>query len=165
QVVHFFIETTRLLWFAPLRVVLFSAIVGYGIVTRKMMEVGVLLRRFISYALLAAYLLGLYALVWWLVATALQSSVANAHSIAHVTAAVVIAFAMAPARGISQRLAERLFIGSHRLDFRATVSKAAQILGSVTTLRDLLDRFANTVAQAGGVHRACTPLPDKQRSP
>ena len=162
QVLRFFIESSRLLWFAPLRVVLFSAIVGYGIVTRKMMEVGVLLRRFISYALLATYLLALYALVWWLVTTALQSSVANAHSIAHVTAAVVIAFAMAPARGISQRLAERLFIGSHRLDFRATVSKAAKILASVTTLRDLLDRFANTVAEAVGADRVFILLPDKQ---
>src|SRR5437588_4482989 len=162
QVLRFFIESSRLLWFAPLRVVLFSAIVGYGIVTRKMMEVGVFLRRVISYAVLAAYLLGLYALVWWLVTTALQSSVANAHAIAHVTAAVVIAFAMAPARGMSQRLAERLFIGSHQLDFRATVSKAAKILASVTTLRDLLDRFANTVAEAVGTDRVLILLPDKQ---
>src|SRR5205807_10337302 len=45
QVLRFFVASSRLLWFAPLRVVLFSAIVGYGIVTRKMMEVGVLLRR------------------------------------------------------------------------------------------------------------------------
>jgi len=73
--------------------------------------------------LLSAYLLALYVLVWWLVATALQSSASNAHTIAHVAAAIVVAFAMAPARGISQGLAERLFIGSHQLDFRATVSK------------------------------------------
>jgi len=45
-----------------------------------------------------------------------------------VAAAIVIAIAMVPARGVSQRLAERLFIQSHQLDFRATVSKAAKIL-------------------------------------
>ncbi|HYR22540.1 MAG TPA: ATP-binding protein [Chthoniobacterales bacterium] len=157
-----FVDRSELAWFPPLRVVLFSAIVAYGIVTRKMMEVGVLLRRFISYALLATYLLALYALVWWLVATALRYSIPNAHAVAHVTAAIVIAFAMAPARGISQRLAERLFIGSHQLDFRATVSKAAKILSSVTTLRDLLDRFANTVAEAVGTDRVFILLPDKQ---
>src|SRR5438270_9827865 len=127
-----------------------------------MMEVGVLLRRLISYALLAAYLLALYALVWWLVTTALQSSITNAHTIAHVTAAIVIAFAMAPARGMSQRLAERLFIGSHQLDFRATVSKAAKILTSVATLRDLLERFANTVAEAVGTDQVLILLPEKQ---
>lgn len=158
----FFIERARLLWLAPFRVVLFSIIIAYGIATRKIMEVGVLLRRLISYLLLAVYLLGLYALVWWLVATALQSSLVNAHAIAHVMAAVVVAFAMAPARGISQRLAERLFIGSHQLDFRATVSKAAKILASVTTLRDLLDRFAHTVAEAVGTDRVFILLQDKQ---
>ena len=157
-----FFRPSQLSWFAPFRVVFFSIVVAYGIATRKMMEVGVLLRRCISYALLATYLLALYALVWWLVATALRSSVPNAHTVAHVAAAVVIAFAMAPARGISQRLAERLFIGSHQLDFRATVSKAAKILASVTTLRDLLDRFANTVAEAVGTERVFILLPDKQ---
>ncbi|HXP34293.1 MAG TPA: ATP-binding protein [Chthoniobacterales bacterium] len=157
-----FFKPSQLSWFAPFRVVFFSIVVAYGIATRKMMEVGILLRRLISYALLAAYLLALYALVWWLVVTALQSSVTTAHTIAHVTAAVVIAFAMAPARGISQRLAERLFIGSHQLDFRATVSKAAKILASVTTLHDLLDRFANTVAEAVGSDRVFILLPEKQ---
>src|SRR5438132_950351 len=157
-----FFKPSQLSWFAPFRVVFFSIVVAYGIATRKMMEVGVLLRRLMSYSLLAAYLLALYALVWWLVITALQSPTSNAHTISHVTAAVVIAFAMAPARGISQRLAERLFIGSHQLDFRATVSKAAKILTSVTTLRDLLDRFANTVAEAVGADRVFILLPDKQ---
>src|SRR5438477_892884 len=157
-----FFRPSQLSWFAPFRVVFFSIVVAYGIATRKMMEVGVLLRRLISYVLLATYLLALYALVWWLVATALRSSVPNAHTVAHVAAAVALAFAMAPARGISQRLAERLFIGSHQLDFRATVSKAAKILASVTTLRDLLDRFANTVAEAVGTERVFILLPDKQ---
>ncbi len=137
-VLRFFVDQLHLLWF------------------------GVLFRRLISYGLLSTYLLALYILVWWLAATALRSSVSNGHSIAHVMAAIVVAFAMAPARGISQRLAERLFIGSHQLDFRATVSKAAKILSSVTTLRDLLDRFANTVAGAVGTDRVFILLQDKQ---
>ncbi len=157
-----FVDTSRLTWLGPFRIVLFSLVVAYGIATRKIMDVGVLLRRVISYSLLTVYLLSLYALVWWLVATALHSSAGNSHAIAHVVAAIVIAFAMAPARGVSQRFAERLFIGSHQLDFRATVSKAAKILSSVTTLRDLLDKFANTVAGAVGTERIFILLPDRQ---
>jgi nitrogen-specific signal transduction histidine kinase len=125
------------------------------------MDVGVLIQRVISYVLLAAYLLTLYALVWWLVATVLQHSVADAHSIAHVTAAIVIAFAMAPARGISQRLAERLFISTQRLDFGATMKQAAAILKSVTTLRELLERFAGTIAQAVNTDRVLILLAQK----
>lgn len=152
-VLGLFIDKSELIWLAPARIVLFSLIISYGIATRKIMDVGVLLRRIISYTLLAGYLLVLYAVVWWLLATALQHETASAHTIAHIVAAIVIAFAMAPARGVSQRLAERLFIGSHQLDFRATVSKAAKILSSVTTLQDLLDNFANTVGEAVSTDR------------
>ncbi len=152
-VIERFLGFSRMLWFAPFRVVIFSAIVAYGIATQKIMDVNVLLRRIISYTLLCGYLLALYTSVWWLIVAALHSSLADAHTVAHVAAAIAIAFAMAPARGLSQRLAERLFIGSRQLDFRATVSKAAKILASVTTLRDLLDRFANNVAEAVGTDR------------
>lgn len=150
----------RSIWFAPFRIIVFSVVIAYGIATQKMMDVGLLLRRVISYGLLSAYLLALYTLVWWLVAMALHS-VPKGHSIAHVVAAIVIAIAMAPARGVSQRLAERLFIRSHQLDFRATVSKAAKILSSVSTLRDLLDSFAETVAEAVDTERVFILLPDK----
>ena len=57
---------------------------------------------------------------------------------------------MAPARGFSQSLADRLFVGGRGIDFRATVSKAAVILESVTTLPDLLRRFATTIGEAVG---------------
>ncbi len=156
-----FIEQSRLIWFAPFRSVLFSLIIAYGIATRKIMEVGTLFRRVLSYVVLGTYLLALYAVVWWLVSTVLRSSTDNAHSIAHVAAAIVVAFAMAPARGVSQRLAERLFISAQRLDFRATVGTAAAILKSVTTLRDLLERFAQTIAQAANTERILILLAQK----
>jgi len=160
-VLRFFVESTQLIWFAPFRPVVFSLVIGYGIATRKIMDVGLFLRRVMSYVLLTVYLLALYAGVWWLVATVLGPSLGNSHPIAHIAAAIVIVFAMAPARGISQRFAERLFISEHGLDFRATVSKAAKILSSVTTLSDLLERFANTVAGAVGTDRVFILLPDK----
>ena len=65
-VLGFFVDRSRLVWFAPFRVILFSLIVAYGIATRKIMEVGLFLRRAMSYVLLTAYLLALYGLVWWL---------------------------------------------------------------------------------------------------
>ena len=97
-----FVDKSKLVWLAPSRIVLFSLIISYGIATRKIMDVGALLRRVISYAVLATYLIALYAVIWWLFSTALQFSTPLAHSLAHVAAAVVIAFAMAPARGMSR---------------------------------------------------------------
>ena len=156
-----FIEPARLLWFAPFRVIFFSLVVAYGIATRKIMEVGLFFRRAISYSLLTAYLLALYGLVWWLVFAAFESQLPNgAKSLAHVVAAVVVAFAMAPARGVSQTLADKLFLGTRRLDFRSTMNEAAAILKSVTTLQDLLERFAKTIAGAVATDRVFILLPE-----
>lgn len=158
-----FIDQSRWIWFAPLRVLIFSVIVAYGISTRKLMEVGILLRRILSYVVLAAYLLVLYWFVWWLVRVAVQQvSSASAQTIAHTVAAIVIAFAMAPARGLSRRLAERLFISTHHLDFRATVSKATAILSSITTLHDLLEQFGGTIAEAVGAERVLILLESRE---
>lgn len=156
-----FIEPARLLWFAPFRVIFFSLVVAYGIATRRIMEVGVFFRRAISYALLTAYLLALYALVWWLAVAVFEPQMANrAGSLAHVLAAIVVAFAMAPARGVSQTLADKLFLGTRRLDFRSTMNEAAAILKSVTTLQDLLERFAKTIAGAVATETVFVLLPD-----
>ena len=161
-ILGFFFEPRKLLWFAPFRVVLFSAVVAYGVATRKIMEVGRFFRRITSYVLLTAYLLALYALVWWLVISSFHSAaIHNASAIAHVTAAIAVAFAMAPARGLSQSLADRLFISSRGLDFRATINEATGILKSVTTVDALLARFGKTIAQATNTRRVIILLAQK----
>ena len=151
QMLRFFVDPSKLFWFAPLRVVLINIIVAYGIATRKLMEVGLFLRRLMSYAVLTAYLLVLYGAVWWLVIQVTKSLFYSTdHTFAHIAAALVVTFAMAPARGFSQSLADRLFVGGRGIDFRTTVSKATAILESITTLPDLLSRFATTIGQAVG---------------
>ncbi len=155
----FFFDRAHLVWFAPFRILVFSLIVAYGIATRKIMDVGFLLRRALSYVLLAVYLLSIYTVLWWLTFAALNPiAPSSSRSIAHILAALVVAFAMAPARGVSQSLADRLFVGTRGLDFRATVGKAAAILESITTLPELLRRFAETIAEAVGTDRVAIYL-------
>src|SRR6185369_16554183 len=97
-----FVPQSESLWIAPFRILVFSLIVAYGIATKRILDVGIFFRRILSYILLAGYLLGLYTLVYWLLATAFHSYT-TASAIAHVAAGIAIAFAMAPARGVSQR--------------------------------------------------------------
>ncbi|HEX8679533.1 MAG TPA: ATP-binding protein, partial [Chthoniobacterales bacterium] len=157
-----FIAPGKLLWLAPYRVVLFSLIVAYGIATRKILEVGSFLRHAMSYVVLAAYLATLYLGVWWLASSALASLFPDeARSVASLIAAVVVAFAMAPAKGVSQRLADRLLPGARQLDFRATMRKATAILQSVSTLENLLDRFAKTIGEAVNTDRIVILLPSR----
>ena len=149
--------------FAAFRVVIFSLIIAYGIATRKIMDVGFFLRRMMGYAVLTAYLLVLYALVWWLIASVFGPILGGrSRALAHVIGALVIAFAMVPARGISQSLANRLFLGTRRLDFQATMNQAAAILRSVTTVPDLLERFGLTIAQAVDTERVFLLLPEQE---
>ena len=157
------VSRTVLLQLAPFRVVIFSLIIAYGIATRKIMEVGFFFRRVMAYSVLMAYLLALYGCVWWLVVTAFTPIIGEpSRTFAHVSAALIAAFAMAPARGVSQSFGDRLFINARGLDFRATVSKAAKILGSITTLSDLLERFAATIGEAVGSDRIIILLHRKQ---
>ncbi len=157
-----FVNPSLVLWFAPFRVFLFSLVIAYGIATRKVMEVGVFLRRAMSYVVLAAYLLALYYSVWWVCRSAFPSlAEAERRNTAHVLAALAVAFAMAPARGISQRLADFLLPGSRRLDFRATMQTATAILQSVSTLDDLLFRFAKTIGEAVNTDRIIILLPGR----
>jgi nitrogen-specific signal transduction histidine kinase len=157
-----FVERAIAMQVAPFRIVIFSLTIAYGIATRKIMDVGFFFRRVTSYAVLGAYLLVLYAVVWWLVSTAAKPVLqGESRTFGHLAAALVVAFAMAPARGISQRFANRLFIGSRRIDFQSTMSEAAGILKSVTTLQDLLDRFAKTIGEAVGTDRVLILLPGK----
>jgi signal transduction histidine kinase len=156
------VERKIIVTIAPFRLVVFSLIIAYGISTRKIMDVGFFFRRVTSYAVLTAYLLALYGLVFWLVSTLCKPLFPEAGTLGHLAAALVVAFAMAPARGLSQRLANRLFIGSRGIDFQSTMREAADILKSVTTLQDLLDRFAKTIGEAVGTDRVFILLPGKE---
>lgn len=147
-----FLSRAALVRLAPFRIVIFSMIIAYGIATRKLMDVGTFVRRFVSYVLLASYLAAIYFGVWWIGDYFLHGSPQTSF-ISHLLATVAVALSMTPARGVSKNFADKLFVNSSGLDFRATVSKAATILSSVTTLTDLLDRFAATVAEAVGTDR------------
>ncbi len=159
-VLELFFSPSHLIWVAPGRVFLFSIVVAYGIATRKIMEVGAFMRRAVSYGLLALYLALIYAGIWW-ASERLLAEFGIHSALPHFLGALAVALSMTPARGVSKNFADKLFVNSRGLDFQATVSKAAGILSSVTTLRDLLDRFATTTAEAVGTDRSIILLPSK----
>ena len=146
--------------FGPFRFLIFSLIIAYGIATRKIMEVGTFVRRVVSYGLLLLYLSVIYFGIWWASDHLLRGFVWQ-DVLPHLFGTLAVALSMAPARGVSKNFADKLFVNSRGLDFEATMRKAAGILDSVTTLRDLLDRFASTTAEAVGTDRVAILLPDK----
>jgi PAS domain S-box-containing protein len=154
------LERAVIVRLAPVRVVVFSLIIAYGIATRKIMEVGTFVRRLVSYGLLLLYLGVIYFCIWWTSDHLLRGSVWQ-NVLPHLFGTLAVVLSMAPARGVSKNFADKLFVNSRGLDFEATMRKAAGILDSVTTLRDLLERFAATTAEAVGTDRVAILLPDK----
>ena len=102
----------------PLSVLLLDVVVAYGIATQRIMSVGVILRRCTAYVLLTAYLAVLYFAVF-LGAHRLGGLFGAADdTLAHVLAALAVAFSMAPAHGRMQEFASRLFINVQSMDVR-----------------------------------------------
>ena len=60
---------------------------------------------------------------------------------------------MAPANGLMQRFANRLFINMQSIDVAVTAREANRILQSITTIDELLERFSEFVASVMGTDR------------
>ncbi len=151
-----------LMQFLPLCSVVYTAIVMYGIVTQRIMSVGEVLRRTSAYLLVACYL----ALLYLAVLTPLRAVMENLghpdSSLPHLAAALVVAFSLAPANGLMQRVANRLFISIQTMDVRTTVQQAQELLTSIGTVRSLLDRFAGFLARAAGTDHVLILMMDEQ---
>ncbi len=147
--------------FAPLCVLLFDFSIAYGIATRRIMDVAEVLRRATAYALLTAYMVALYGITWLVTEFFLGKVLGEHSSLPHLLAALAVAFSMAPAHGHLQRFANRLFINVQPLDVSSTLQNANRILHSISTLDELLQRFADSIAEAVGTDRVTILLIEK----
>ncbi|MFH0952998.1 MAG: ATP-binding protein [Verrucomicrobiota bacterium] len=157
------VGTSQLAPYEAIGPILMNAIIAYGIATRRILEVAEFLRRATAYALLTTYLVLLYGGVWFLSHLALINAVGVVSSFPHLLAALAVAFSMAPAHGHLQRFANRLFINVQPLDVGSAMQKANRILHSISTLDELLQQFAQSIADAVGTDRVTILLLEKDR--
>jgi two-component system nitrogen regulation sensor histidine kinase GlnL len=140
-------KTTQIQQFGPVSVIVMNAILAYGIATRRILDVGTVIRKIVAYTILTVYLIAVYMVMWALIRHVLFRSSPNAELIAQVIAAVVVAFAMAPVHGRFQRVADRL-ITSLAMDIPATMKQAGVIFQSVSTIDALLQQFSDLLLAA-----------------
>ena len=142
-----------------LSIAVLTAIIAYGIATRRIMGVADILRRCAAYALLTAYLSLLFFAVWRGSLWALRQIQPDlGETASYLIAALAVAFSMAPVSGVMQRFANRLFIRARAMNVPAAMQQAAQILQTVTTLDDLLERFADLVVRTTGAKHVAVLL-------
>ena len=137
-------QTARL---GPISVVVLDGVIAYGIATRRIMDVAYVFRMMTAYTLLTGYLVALYALVWQALRFALRMTNVDGNGLAHLVAAIAVAFALAPVNGRMQRFANKLFIRVAPLDVGTVANHASQLLQSISTVGSLLKDFADIVTK------------------
>ena len=146
-------NTTDVQQFGPLSSTGMNCIIAYGIATRRIMDVANVLRTATAYLLLAIYLVGVYALAWYVMTFINRYTVQTSLPLAHLAATLAVAYSMAPANGMLQRFGNRLFINMTRVNVSTTLQQASDLLYSISTMDELMGKFGTFVSEAIGTDR------------
>ena len=162
-VIPLFTNNSQSVQLTPLSVLCLYIVIAYGIATRRIMDVAYFMRRLTAYALLLAYLAALYAGTWFLLNLVMRKLWISIPALPYFIASLVVAFSMAPANGLMQRLATRLFVNFAPLDMSALINSANSLMHSISTVETLLREFADLLVKAIGTDRVCILISDDDR--
>jgi signal transduction histidine kinase len=141
-----------------------NAVIAYGIATRRILSVGALLRRALSYLLLLIYLGGIYWVAWWGATCLLRAFSLDANFAAPLLGTLCVALSIGRAQSFLQVFVRKLFLNLHRLDLRSTLKSADRLLTQVTTTEKLLEGFLPLLGRAAGTDLLTVCLFDQSDS-
>jgi nitrogen-specific signal transduction histidine kinase len=124
--------------------------VAYGIATRRILTVSVIMQRIVANGLMVVYLTGVYILSEWLIDKAFQHVVPDTIYLSHLLAALVVAFSVVPAHDWMRTFSHRLFASANLLDVDRVVVTAAQLFQEVSAETNLMEKFSKLIAEAFG---------------
>ena len=139
--------------------IILEAVIAYGIVTRRIMDVGHVVRCATAYTLLAVYLGLLYIVVWHPAAAVMRLLVDGESLAPHILASLAVAFSLTPANTLLQRVASGLLINLQSMNVPEATRRVNRVLRTVTTVPDLLTRFSAEIQQAVGTDRVLVLMP------
>ncbi len=146
--------------YGPVGFMVMNLILAYGMATHRIMDVANLLRKTTAYALLTLYLVGVYALVFRGLEFLPLEQVTGELPLSHVIATLAVAFSMVPASGRMQRVSRLLFVNWPSTDLAQVARRANEALRSITTLREVVRRFAEIVGSSLGAESVVILLRD-----
>jgi signal transduction histidine kinase len=134
--------------FLPLVVIVIDGFIAYGIATRRILDVPQVLSRIVAYLLLAVYLGLVYAAAWFPTDLLVRHVVHTSLTLPHFIAVFAVVVSVVPAHGRLQEFVNRLMGMTRAFDATAMLNRGLHVLGSISTLDELLAQFA-AVVQAG----------------
>lgn len=135
--------------FGPLGLIPMNLTIAYGIATRRLLNVSMLLQRLSAYALLTVYLCILYFVVVTLTRIALRPQFGDMMTFPHLLATLVVVFSMAPVQGILQRISRKLFINVPVTDVRKAARMGSEVFASISTTDEIIGRFHDVLSESG----------------
>lgn len=136
-------EATR---FLPLFALVLDGFVAYGIATRRILSVSVVLQRLTAYALMATYLIATYVLMEWLGGILFYLVVPDTTYLSHLLAALVLAFSVVPAYSWMHIFSRRIFsTGLFNVD--EILEHAGQIFREIVTEVQMFESFSNLISK------------------
>ncbi len=134
-------KTTQVQQFGPVSVIVLNTVIAYGIATKRILDVGTVIRKLVAYSLITTYLVCVYLVTWSICKLSFFSILPNPAFPAHVVAALAVAFSMAPMHGKLQNFANKM-IASKAMDIPALMKSAGDIFQTVTTSDALEQQFS-----------------------
>jgi signal transduction histidine kinase len=153
-----FSNTSQSVQLLPFSVLVLDGITAYGIATRRILDVAGLVRRATAYALLALYLVAIYVAFWLASHLLFTVLLGGPDFTAHLIATLATAFSLAPANGLLQQFANRLFLNMRTVDATELMQQANRILNSVAARDDMLHQFATLLSSTFGTDRVTVAL-------
>ncbi len=147
--------------FLPLSVLVLDGFIAYGIATRRILAASAVLQRVVAYSLMACYLTILYVCAVWIGRYTFHWFVADPSYIAHLTAALVVAFSVSPAIGWMQAIAHHLIPNTGSLNVDDILKRARNNFQEVSTDTNLTDIFALLVKETYGTASLTILRPEK----
>ena len=148
----------------PASVIVLLGFISYGIATRRILGISTVLRRITAHLLLVVALSVTYFVVLWGSDKVLFFVYPHfEEELAHLSAALAVAFSLTPTYGWMQRLAARLFITRQSVDLEEALQQTNRVLRAVTTVDDLVRSFSTTIQAVFHTDRAVVLLSEDSR--
>jgi two-component system nitrogen regulation sensor histidine kinase GlnL len=147
--------------FLPLVPLVMNSFVAYGIATRRILSVSMVVQRVVAYILMGLYLSGVYVLSVWVARATFNYLVTDTTYLSHLLAALVLAFSVVPANGWMQTVSHRLFASANLLNVNVVLEKAAHMLQEVSTEASLMEKFSELIEESFGTTSVILLRPEK----
>ena len=141
--------------YSPIWIFLTDATIAYGIVTKRILNVGVVVRKMISFVLLIAYIGACYAGIYWITSHLFgEAMAAGMLSGPAICATLAVALSIGRAQNVLNFFLDRAFQTTDQIDLRNCLFLADRELSKVTTTDDLLERFTDLLNRTARTERS-----------